>query len=174
MMKHSFTVGGVDMRERFGLLVERFEDKLTPRLRPRKVVVPERDGAHDFGATYYEERELTIACASGNLSREACRELSAIVARKARIIRWDEPDKYYVGRVYEPVDIERIAGTAKRFALVFTCDPFAYGNTVYKAMPTRMEYLGTARTPTRITITNTGTTPLQGLRMVIRVRRDVY
>ena len=56
MMKHSFTFCGVDMRERFGLIVESFQDSLQPKLRARKLDIPMRDGAYDYGAKWYEER----------------------------------------------------------------------------------------------------------------------
>ena len=36
-MRHSFSFNGVDMREAFGIVVERFSDVLTPALRPRKI-----------------------------------------------------------------------------------------------------------------------------------------
>jgi len=157
------------MRERFGLIVERFEDVLTPALRPRKVVAPLLDGALDYGGVAYDERRFTVRCATASLlSRDACRELSYAVSRKARIVRWDEPDKYYLGRVYDPAGIERVAGSAKRFSIAFDCDPFAYGEQVTEifAGSKRLSYAGTARTPTRIVITASGATT--GLTIIMR------
>ena len=170
MLRHSFTVGSVDMRERFGLIAESFGDFLQPALRPRKVVTPFRDGAFDYGAEFYDEREFTVNCASPLLSRAECRDLSAVLANKAEIRRWDEPDKYYVGRAYDPADIERIAGQAKRFAITFICEPFAYGEQRTAIFDGRSElsYAGTARTPTRITITNNSESPMIGLTVIMR------
>lgn len=48
MMRHSFSFNGVDMREAFGIVVERFSDVLTPALRPRKISIPYRDGSYDL------------------------------------------------------------------------------------------------------------------------------
>lgn len=157
------------MREKFGLIVESFEDVLTPALRPRKVTVPQLDGAVDYGAEAYEERQLVINCATvALLTRGACRELSYAISRKAKIIRWDEPDKYYIGQVYDPAAIERIAGRAKRFSLPFVCDPFAYGEqrTISFNGSSNLNYSGTARTPTRITIVTT--TAMNGLTITMR------
>ena len=77
MMRHSFSFNGVDMRAAFGIVVERFSDVLTPALRPRKISIPYRDGSYDFGAQYYDERVITIDCATASLaSRAAARALS--------------------------------------------------------------------------------------------------
>jgi len=157
------------MREKFSLIAEDFQDVLTPSLRPRKVTAPLLDGSIDYGAVAYEERRLAVRCATASLlSRGACRELSYAVSRKAQIVRWDEPDKYYVGRAYDPADIERIAGCARRFVIVFTCEPFAYGNQVTETFvgSKRLTYAGTARTPARIVITASGATT--GLTIIMR------
>lgn len=69
MLKHSFSFGGVDMREKYGLIVEKAEDVLAPDLRERKVEIPSRDGAWDYGAENYDERRLVITCGA-LLSRE--------------------------------------------------------------------------------------------------------
>lgn len=171
VLRHSFLINGLDMRERFGLIVSSFQDVLKPALRPRKVEIPERDGLYDFGAKYYGEREITVHCASVSLTREECRELAHVVSGKVQIVRWDEPDKYYTGRIYEPVDIERIVGQAKRFALVFICDPFACGETMDDGFDARIHYKGTARAPAVLTLTNTGKTSVSNIR--IRMRRRV-
>lgn len=173
MLKYSFTVNRLDMRERFGLIVEAFDDVLMPAKRERKVIVPGRDGAHDYGAKYYDERVITIACASPRLSRSECRALADILTRRSAIVRWDEPDKYYMGQVYDATEIERLAGMAKRFEIVYTCDPFAYGETVSGPMPVKMDYKGTAMTPTRIEIRNTSDKTLQGVMIQIRERSDL-
>ena len=174
MYKHSFTVGGVDMRHEFGLIVDNFEDVLTPQLRPRKATVPQSDGALDYDARYYDERELVVNCATLKLlTRAECRNLSLALSRKAQIVRWDEPDKYYVGRVYDPVEIERLAGKAKRFSIPFVCEPFAYGQQQMIGFQGRsnLTYQGTARTPTRITIVNTDPFTLNGI--TIRMREAI-
>lgn len=171
MMRHSFSFAGIDMRERFGLLVENFGDVLMPQLRERKQVIPYRDGAYDYGAKYYDERAITIDCATAQLlTRAQVRELSLILAQKGELRRWEEPDKYYIGRIYDATSIERLAGAAKRFSLVFACEPFAYGRQVTKSFvnDAALSYAGSARTPTRITITNANAYAINGISIIMR------
>ena len=173
MMKHSFTYNNVDMRAEFGLIVERFTDVLAPELRERKMSVPFRDGAFDYGAKYYEERKLEIQCGTAALmTRGEARRLSLVLAKKGLIRRWDEEDKYYVGRAYNPAEIERVAGKMLRFTLAFVCDPFAYGEQVTEEFSgmANLTYGGTARTPTRIIIRNDTGMALNGLVVTMRER----
>ena len=172
MMPDSFSVNGVDMRKEWGLMVIT-HDFLLPDLRPRKVVIPSRDGAYDFGATKYNERELRIECdALGTRkSREELRELGFFLSNKTRIALWDEPDKYYLGRIYKQVALNYVFMVGHTFSLTFLCDPFAYGNTYDGQLPDRIEYPGTARTPTRLSLTNVGSDVIHGLQVRIRERR---
>jgi len=170
MLDYSFTFGGVDIRDEYGLIVERFEDVLAPSLRERKIVVPERDGAYDYGAKYYDERRLIVHCASVGMTRTECRELALALSEKDELIRWDETDKYYYGRIYDPTSIQRIAGAAKRFELVFICDPFVYGDQVTETFTNydNLTYAGSARTPPRITITNNNAYSVNGITITMR------
>lgn len=176
MLDHSFTFNGLDMRERFGLIVSDVTDLLIPQIRERKVTVPGRSGAYDFdkrsGEETFSERQLTIRCGTSKLLKRAdVRELSYILANKGRIILWNEPDKYYIGRIYSPNSIERLAHNLKQFELTFVCDPFAYGKQITQTWYSALHYpnyMGTGRTPTRISIKNVGGFPMQ--MVVIRVR----
>ena len=60
-----------------------------------------------------------------------------------------------------------------RFGLPFICDPFAYGEqkTVRFTNEAPLKYAGTAETPVRITITNTGETDMEGI--IIKVRKVI-
>ena len=119
---------GVDMRAALALMVGRFSDVLTPALRPRKISIPYRDGSYDFGAQYYDERVITIDCATAALASRAAARAFAGAGGQGRIAgAGTEPDKYYIGRIYDPADIERMAQGAIRFSLSFVCEPFAYG-----------------------------------------------
>lgn len=171
IMKHSWTFNGIDMRDEFGLILEEpFNDRLKPRLRERKLIVPHRDGAYDYGAKYYDERDVGVKCASAGLSRSDVRRLALVLSEKGELRSWYEPDKYYVGRIYEDTDIERIVGNAKRFVLPFVCDPFAYGEQVTVQFKTQapLAYRGSAATPTHIIITNRTQSPIKGLTLTMR------
>lgn len=159
LTKSSFTFGGIDMFERFGIQLEKEpHDVILPPLRSRKVTIPQRHGAYDFGAKYYDERGLQLDCVTiKTLAREDVREISFMLARKSEIRIWNEPGKYYIGRIYDSASLEQLRNTANRFTLVFVCEPFAYGATKTdpftgnQYVPT---YPGTAGTPTYIVIRN--------------------
>ena len=171
MLRNSFTFNGVDVREQYGLIVSEFIDVLAPPKRERKLVVPERDGSVDYGAMRYDERMLVVECATVQIpTRGECRALSLLLARKGKIQRWDEPDKYYVGEIYDPTEIERVVGSAKRFSLRFICEPFAYGEQVTEVFNTsaNLAYKGTARTPVLVTITNANAFAVTGLSILVR------
>lgn len=164
--KNSLLVGGVDLNERFGIIVESIDDLLLPKLRERKVTIPGRSGAVDYGARYYDERQLVVNCGTVMLpSRSDVRQLSYVCSKKSKIVRWDEPDKYYIGRIYDPNEIQRIVGVMKKFQLTFVCDPFAYGEQVTEqfANGAELSYAGTAETPSLITIRNNNAFPITGI-----------
>lgn len=172
MMKNSWTFNGIDMRAEFGLILEEpFDDRLQPTLRERKLVVPHRNGAYDYGAHWYDERPVGVKCASTKLlTRDDVRRLARVLSEKGELRSWYEPDKYYVGRIYEGAVIERIVGKAKRFELPFVCEPFAYGKQVTEQFTNQaaLAYAGSAETPTHIIITNKGKTTIKGLTLTMR------
>jgi len=171
IMKYSWVFNGIDMRAEFGLILEEpFNDRLKPRLRERKLIVPHRDGAYDYGAEYYDERDVGVKCASTGLSRGDVRRLALVLSEKGELRSWYEPEKYYIGRIYEDADIERIVGNAKRFVLPFVCDPFAYGEQVTEQFKnqTALTYRGSAAAPTHIIITNRTQNPIKGLSLTMR------
>ena len=160
----SFLFGTVDMYKRYGIkLTENSmpEDVLMPEIRSRKQQVPLRHGAYDFGAKYYNERLIRIECITHKvISREDSREIAYILARKSQIRFWTEPEKYYIGRIYDAPELEQLRNTGNRFTLTFTCEPFAYGISKTEFFNRRVytpDYIGTAPTPTYIVIRATGT-----------------
>ena len=172
----SFSFGNHDLYKEFGLrLINVVGDSLQPKLRPRKVEIPTRSGAYDYGAKYYDERELVLRCASTmSIDRKTWRELSYVFSVKDRIRIFDEPDKYYIGRLYDATQLEPIKFLGMEFELVFICEPFAYSDVITKQFSTVLEpnYKGTADTPTRIEIVNTGTQPISGINVMIISRKE--
>lgn len=174
MRDFTFTFGGVDFYEKYGILLEKTKDNLIPDLRERKVEIPDRSGAYDYGAKYYNERMVELTCISlRSLSREEMRELAYDLSGKKQLRTWHEPDKYYMAQLFSTDAIEYIGRMGNRFGLPFKCEPFAYGEqkTVRFTNEAPLKYAGTAETPVRITITNTGETDMEGI--IIKVRKVI-
>lgn len=163
--KSSFLFGTTDMFQTFGIQISDDgmpNDVLKPQLRERKVTVPLRNGSYDYGAKYYNERPFGIDCVTVKAGTRAdAREMAYILSKKSKLRLWNEPDKYYVGRIYQSPDLECLRKIGNRFTLSFMLEPFAYRNTFTSSFVNRVytpNYLGTADTPTYIVISNTGST----------------
>lgn len=175
----SFLFGTVDMFQRFGIQITDDgmpEDVLKPQLRERKVTVPLRNGAYDYGAHYYDERPLTINCVTVRAgTREDAREMAYILAKKSQIRLWNEPDKYYVGRIYQSPGLEVLRKIGNRFSLSFICEPFAYGDTLTESFTDRRfipNYKGTAETPTYIVIRNVGSGNVVNIQITESIKQE--
>ncbi len=177
LLDYSFTFGGVDMRKEYGVWITAY-DVLLPPLRSHKITVPGRSGAYDYGSNEYGERTLRLNCDTRTgKTRAQMRQIAYVLSRKNRIALWREPDKTYVGRLYDPSELEDLGQVVYKFALTFLCEPFAYGETkdvVLEGDTWTANYGGTARTPTRIQITNTGTTNATGIQISVAERRDSF
>lgn len=163
----SFKFGDIDMFDTYGIQIldsSMAEDLLLPAIRPRKVTVPFRHGAYDYGAKYYDERTLTLNCVtlmqhSETEARAFLREIAYVLSKKDKIRLWNEPDKYYVGQIENEISFTQHRDVANAFDIEFTCEPFAYGKTVTIPVVNNtcsVNYVGTVKTPSRIIITNTG------------------
>ena len=179
LTKSSFKFGGTDMYQAFGLMLTNDglpQDVLLPGLRSRKQTIPQRSGAYDYGAKYYDERSLQIKVVTTRiLSRSDTREIAYVLSKKSEIRFWTEPDKYYIGRIYQAPTLEQLRNIGNRFPMAFVCEPFAYGATKTDPMPSLVyipEYKGTAPTPTYIVVENTGTVPATNIQIVMTTRKD--
>ena len=180
--KSSFLFNGIDMYATYGLQIADDgmpQDVLIPTLRSRKITIPMRDGAYDFGAKYYDERngvQITYVT-TRVISREETREIAYTLSKKAQIRFWTEPDKYYIGRVYQAPTLEQLRKIGNRFPLTFVCEPFAYGEThtsAFTGLTFDANYHGTAPTPTYIVITNNGDHTAVNIRITQIDRREIY
>ena len=101
------------------------------------------------------------------------RELAYDLSGKKQLRTWHEPDKYYMAQLFSTDAIEYIGRMGNRFGLPFKCEPFAYGEqkTVRFTNEAPLKYAGTAETPVRITITNTGESDMEGI--IIKVRKVI-
>ena len=184
----SFLYNDVDMYKTFGIMCIAHRS-FTANLRPRKVVVPTKSGAYDYGANYHDERELQLECevTRSLLKNEEIDEFDDLKyllcggKSKGKIILWDQPDRYYYGRVYDQ-DVVRdyFNLSGRQITLRFICDPYAYGleAKIFKTTENNLDligenkYIGTRQTPTRITIRNTGSAPINGIQITTYTRRS--
>lgn len=176
--KSSFLFGGIDMYQRFGISIVDDgmpKDVLFPQLRSRKVTIPLRDGSYDYGAEYYDERPIPYTCVTVKAgTRDDAREMAYILSKKSEIRFWYEQDKYYVGRVYQAPDLEVLRNVGNRFTLTFIMEPFAYGESLtrnFTGLHYEPEYIGTAPTPTRIIIRNTGAINAQNIKIIQSIKK---
>lgn len=183
MTEDSFLYNKVDMFQEYGIKMLS-HNLFSPNLRERKVVVPTRSGAFDYGAEYHDERDLQLDCTTWKkLDTAEFDNLKWLLAKKGRIVLWDQPDRFYFGRVYDQdVVQDYFRHIGRSFTLTFKCDPYAkkYDEETGAENPTILktnqnqlpmqgsenEYMGTWKTPTRITIRNTGTTTIQGIKII--------
>lgn len=173
MTDDSFTYNGIDMYEQFKIRIVAY-DVLMPPLRSRKVVVPGRSGAYDYGAEYHDERTLRMSVTvDGELDAAQFDTLKYTLSRKGKIILWDKPDRQFVGQLYDPAEVlDYFRHAMREFEINFLCEPYAYALTPSVLYSTDdiiwPEYEGTRKAPTRITIRNTGSTPMQGVTITAR------
>jgi len=181
----SFSFGGIDMYDEYGIMILDTgmpKDSFIPAIRSRKVAIPRRHGEYDFGAKYYEDRTLTLNCVTAKKLndysfRAYIREVAYALSKKSEIRLWNEPDKYYVGRLYDEIELTQMRDLGNIFTLNFTCEPFAYGQTKYEAFTDRQyipNYKGTAPTPAYIEIVNKGSVPIKNIRISQINRRETY
>jgi len=104
-------------------------DPLTPTKRERKTQAPFRHGTFSQGAGYYDDRVVPIEChLTKTHTKEELRRIIAVLSRRIRIYFWDEPDKFYVGELFEEVDVDVFPKRVNaEFTLPFVCEPFATG-----------------------------------------------
>ena len=177
MLDYSMTIGGVDLKQEYGIIIEEINRPFLPKLRPRKVELPNRSGAYDYGAKWRDEISLDIKCGSIRLPTQSqVRELVYTMSEKTKIAFWDEPDKYYIGRIYDPGRAYKVLSSMRKFELSFICDPFAYGATI--AAEFERDYspshIGTAPAPARLQIKNVGSTTISGIHITITRRKETY
>lgn len=172
----SFSFGSYNSMADWGIRVVKY-DTLIPPKRYRKVQIPERSGMYDFGAKCWDERTVRIECTlERKASRAQLREIAGVLSHKGRLMLWDEPDKYYIGELYDPAEITDYFDEAMReFTLSFVCEPFAYGRTV--TLPIRsgenpITYQGTADTPCVIVLRNLSDTDVQTI-TITAIKRSV-
>lgn len=162
MTGDSFSFGTYNSVDDWGIMVIGHDTFLPPK-RSRKISIPGRSGAYDYGAKNWEERTLRIECSlMRQITKAEFREIVYILSRKNRLRLWNEPDKYYVAELYDSADVlDYYLESMRDFELTFVCEPFAYGSILTVPLASgrnRVSYGGTAETPAVIVLKNASET----------------
>jgi len=128
-----FTFGGITSQQ-MGIKARLTDWQATPALRNSFVSIPGKPGVADFGATA-SERVIKLRC---NLYPQP--RFSDLVAVLDGLAQWlnpdnglqelvldDVPDRYYLARLQDSIDCDRLIRNAGSLDLKFVCpDPYAY------------------------------------------------
>ncbi len=155
---------GRNLFTEYGLRVNQRASFLPP-LRRRQIEVESRHGVVNLGSETFGVRTLVAECmfVDAENAQGKLRKLAGLLSQRGRISFLDEPELYYVGRVYDGAELTRIDYKGRKFDLAFECEPFIRGavRTISMNSPVvPIEYAATAPAPCRITIRNIGTTPV--------------
>lgn len=126
----SFEYNNVKSRT-FDLICRSVKRPLIPSLRPKTVNIYGKSGVIDYDNNDYNTRQIIMHLAYIGKNyidlRSKARDIASWLSlgKWARLIINDEPDKYYLAKIVNEIDLE----TLKRLGeadIVFECQPFAY------------------------------------------------
>jgi len=99
-------------------------------MRKRELSVPGKHGTYDFELNTYDNRVLSIAIqyvgTSFNDLRLNARDIAAWISQTSykKLIFDDEPDKYYLAKIYDATELENFFRLGKT-TLQLECQPHA-------------------------------------------------
>ena len=126
------TVGydGLDSYTDFQIIAKSVDRPILPALRKREMAIPGKHGTYDFGGNTFDSRAITVQLSyigtSFNELRLRARDIAAWLSQTSykELIFSDEPDKYYLAKIYDPVGLENFFRLGKA-TIQFECQPFA-------------------------------------------------
>lgn len=129
----SFSLNGVNS-ESFGLVCKSVTRPLLPTAKIKRVELAGASGVYDFDDNEYSLRPISMRMTYIGTSYQELRSRARGIASWLAVGTWspliinDEPDKYYLAKITEQVDLESVweSGTAE---INFDCQPFAYSVT---------------------------------------------
>ena len=116
------------------LICKSVKRPLLPAVKVRRIQLPNKSGVYDFDDNEYDLRLVTMRIMYIGNSYQELRTRARTIAAWLSVSTWsklvinDEPDKYYLAKITEGVDLTSLweSGTAD---LTFDCQPFAYAVT---------------------------------------------
>jgi len=118
----------------FSLVCKSIKRPLLPAVKLRRIEPVGASGVYDFGINEHDMRRVTMRIAYIGTSYEELRTRARSIAAWLSVPTWsqliinDEPDKYYLAKVTDEIDLASLwgSGTAE---ITFDCQPFAYSVT---------------------------------------------
>ena len=126
----TFSFNGLDSYSEFGIISKSDDRALLPSMRKRELAIPQKHGTYDFGGNTFNNRAITVQLSyigtSFNELRLRARDIAAWLSQTSykELIFSDEPDKYYLAKIYDPVGLENFFRLGKA-TIQFECQPFA-------------------------------------------------
>jgi len=114
----------------FNLILQSLSRPVLPALRKRELTVPGKHGVYDFGGNTFDTRTISVLLqylgASIEDMRLNYRNVAAWLTSSAYLPLTfdDEPDKYYLAKIYDPAGLESLRRVGKA-TIQFECQPFA-------------------------------------------------
>ena len=127
---YGFEFDGLNSYVEFQLIFKSIDRPILPTMRKREMVIPGKNGVYDFGDNTYDSRIISVLIqyigASFNDLRLRARDIASWLSKNSyrELIFDDEPDKYYLAKIYGQVSLENLLALGKA-TIQFECQPFA-------------------------------------------------
>jgi predicted phage tail component-like protein len=126
-----FEYNGAHSYTDYNIIAKSVNRPILPALIKRELTIPGKHGTYDFGDNTYENKIITVSIhyvgTSFNGLRLHARDIAAWLSQTVYkvLIFDDEPDKYYLAKIYNSVGLENFLRLGKA-SLQFECLPFAH------------------------------------------------
>lgn len=164
-----FSFGGITDLS-MDVLVTGITRAIKPPKRVVQTVIAGRSGTYDTTPDAYDNTQIVMDCMyTGTNPATFSRQMASWLSGTNDLIIADEPDKIYTATVWVEIP-EDYVFTLRHFTLTFTCQPLARSETkqvegviTVSGGGLSFEVEGTAPTPCRIIIRNTGSTTITNI-----------
>ena len=187
----SFTFNGKNSKD-FNIYALALDRTLLPEMINYSIEIPGRDGTFDIASGNYKNRIIPVQIGLlGNYTEEELRKKSREIAfwlsQKGNLIFDDETDKYYTGRIYNPVNFVPYGDSdylsdgfnAATCDVEFNLQPFAESVELHRITQSgrnnlilQVENKGNVKTCGKIIIKNTGSTTITNINISRKVVVD--
>lgn len=153
-----------------GVKVTAITRPVKPVKRNVQTIIPGRSGTYIYSDGCYEDFVISMECMyTGTDPAGFRRQLAEWLGQSSDLVFANEPDKYYSATVWSDIPGDYVM-SLRHFTLNFQCSPFArsaiqQATGVISAAggAVAVQVQGTAPTPCKIVITNTGETTIHRL-----------